>query len=291
MLKELEFYSDGYKLKGNLYLPKGYSGGTQLPAIILCHGFAGIKELLLPNFALKFAEEGYAVFTFDYRGFGESDGPQGQIIPEEQVRDIRSAITFISSQAEINSSRIGLWGTSLGGANALIASANDERVKALCIQIAFGDGERNNTYGLSEMEKTKRRESINKSLLSATSKNKIMKLPLKKILSDDQSQKFFEEYSPLFPEALKVKVPFTTISYIDEWKPEKISHKINIPVLIVGAARDKVNHSGESEKIYSSLTTSEKKIIMVDSTHYDIYTGDALQKVSAEQLKWYDLYL
>lgn len=288
MIKELEFYSDGYKLKGNLYLPEGYNEEKPLPLIILCHGFAGVKELLLPNYALKFIEKGYGAFTFDYRGFGDSEGPEGQIIPEEQVRDIRNAITFISSQAEVDSNKIGLWGTSLGGANALMTSAVDDRVKALSVQITFGDGERNNTYNLSKEDKEKRKLSLNKSLLAATTKNKVMKLPLKKILSDTQSKKFFEEYSPLFPEALKTKIPFITTKYIDEWKPENYLHKIEIPVLVVGATNDMVNRPEESEEIFNKLSTEKKKLLMVDSTHYDIYIGKDLDTVSCEQLKWYE---
>lgn len=288
MIKELEFYSDGYKLKGNLYLPEGYNEGAPLPLILLCHGFAGVKELLLPNYALKFAEKGYAAFTFDYRGFGDSEGPVGQIIPEEQVRDIRNAITFISSQTEIDCDKIGLWGTSLGGANALMTSAVDDRVKALSVQITFGDGERNNTFNLSKEDKEKRKISLNKSLLAAATKNKVMKLPLKKILSDPQSKKFFEEYSPLFPEALKTKIPFVTTKYIDEWKPENFLHKIDIPVLVVGATNDIVNRPEESKEIFNKLSTEKKKLLMVDSTHYDIYIDEDLDKVSCEQLKWYE---
>jgi len=288
MIKELEFYSDGYKLKGNLYLPEDYNEEETLPLILLCHGFAGVKELLLPNYALKFIEKGYAAFTFDYRGFGESEGPLGQIIPEEQVRDIRNAITFVSSQTEINCQKIGLWGTSLGGANALITSAIDDRVKALSVQITFGDGERNNTYNLSEEDKEKRKAALNKSLLAATTKNKVMKLPLKKILSDPQSKKFFEEYSPLFPEALKTKIPFITTKYIDEWKPENYLDRIKIPVLVVGATNDIVNCPKESEEIFNKLSTEKKKLLMIDSTHYDIYIDEDLDTVSCEQLKWYE---
>ena len=288
MIKELEFYSEGYKLKGNFYLPEGYSGEKKIPTIILCHGFAGVKELLLPNFASKFIEEGYAAFIFDYRGFGESDGTEGQVIPEEQVRDIRNAITFIRSQDEVDCNRIGLWGTSLGGANALITSAVDDRIKALCVQITFGDGERNNTSDLSKEEKEKRRAALNKSLLAATTKNKVMKLPLKKILSDLQSKKFFEDYNPLFPEALKIKIPFVTTKYIDEWKPENYLHRIDIPVLVVGATNDMVNNPEESKEIFNKLSTKKKKLFMIDSTHYDIYMGEDLDRVSQEQLKWYE---
>ncbi len=46
MKREEEYYSEGSKLKGVLYLPDNSEENTPLPTIVLCHGFAGIKELL-----------------------------------------------------------------------------------------------------------------------------------------------------------------------------------------------------------------------------------------------------
>ncbi len=288
-MKNFEFYSDGYLLRGRLYLPK--DDITNAPVIIMCHGFAGVQDLLLPNFAKKFIEDGYCVFTFDYRGFGQSEGEQGRIVPREQINDIINAITFVSSLEEIDSNRIALWGTSLGGANALIVSALDKRVKALSIQITFANGERNNSSHLSDQDKIKKEKALEKANLNAVLKNKVMKLPLKRILSDEQSTKFFEEYKITFPEALAVKIPFITTKYIDELKAEDYFHKINIPVLVVGATKDIVNNPKESQIIYDNLPTVNKKILMVEGTHYDIYIGENLEKVSKEQIEWYNKYL
>src|SRR5699024_11288989 len=43
------------------------SGGKKRPAIILCHGFCGIREILLPQFAEVFTQAGFVTITFDYR--------------------------------------------------------------------------------------------------------------------------------------------------------------------------------------------------------------------------------
>lgn len=49
-------------------------GNIKHPLILLCHGFCGIRNVLLPSFANAFTEAGFATITFDYRGFGESEG-------------------------------------------------------------------------------------------------------------------------------------------------------------------------------------------------------------------------
>jgi alpha-beta hydrolase superfamily lysophospholipase len=78
MYHNINFFSEGSKIAAHLYLPSSIS--TPLPAIILCHGFAGVKELLLPAFAHYFSENGYAALCFDYRGFGESEGERGRLV-------------------------------------------------------------------------------------------------------------------------------------------------------------------------------------------------------------------
>lgn len=291
MVKDLNFYSEGKLMGAKLYLPENYNCDTKLPVIILCHGFAGVQELLLPNFANKFIKENFAVFTFDYRGFGLSEGESGRIVPEEQVIDIKNAITFVSTLNEVDENKIGLWGTSLGGANALITCAKDNRVKALAVQITFGNGERNNTSHMSLEDKIKKENALKKASINAVTKNKILKLPLKKILSDEQSVKFFEEYKDLFPQALTTTIPFLTTKFIDQWKPEDYYDKVNIPTFIVGAKNDIVNKPSESIAIYDGLKITEKKLLMIEGTHYDVYVGENLDKVSYEQIQWFKKYL
>ncbi len=142
MKQEIVFYSENCKIAGDLYLPDSLGEGCRLPAVVLCHGFSGIREILLPPYADFFSQNGFAACVFDYRGFGDSEGERGRLVPAEQVVDIRNAITFLETLPQVDPARIGLWGTSFGGANAIYAAAIDTRVKCLSVQITFGSGER-----------------------------------------------------------------------------------------------------------------------------------------------------
>lgn len=51
------------------------------PKIILCHGFYGIQPILLPVFVSAFTAAGFHTITFDYRGFDDSDGERGRLVP------------------------------------------------------------------------------------------------------------------------------------------------------------------------------------------------------------------
>lgn len=73
-------------------------GNMKHPLIILCHGFCGIRNVLLPCFANAFTEAGFATITFDYRGFGESEGERGRLVPAMQIEDIISVINWQKSR-------------------------------------------------------------------------------------------------------------------------------------------------------------------------------------------------
>lgn len=77
------------------------------PVVVMAHGFAGTKDSGLAPFAQRFSEAGLAVFAFDYRGFGLSDGqPRQQISLERQADDYRAAIVAAKKQAGVDPNRV-----------------------------------------------------------------------------------------------------------------------------------------------------------------------------------------
>ena len=119
MERPVSYYSEGARLSAVLYVPDGAGPASRRPGIVLCHGFTGIKELILPDYAQRLAAAGYVALAFDYRGFGESEGERGRLIPSAQVTDIRNSVTFLETLDEVDPEGIGLWGTSYGAANVI----------------------------------------------------------------------------------------------------------------------------------------------------------------------------
>lgn len=112
---QCEFYSDGIRLGGILQLPEGATGDGRRAVIVLCSGFQGLKELIPAKLWGPFADAGYACFSFDYRGFGTSEGERGRVQPRAQVEDIQNAVTLLQQQPELYGERIGLVGWGFGG--------------------------------------------------------------------------------------------------------------------------------------------------------------------------------
>lgn len=129
--KETHFYSNGYRLKAALYLPDSFQEGQKLPCIIPNSGYMGLNAIYPSLYARALTTRGFAAFGFDYRGFVDSEGPAGVCKLEEQVEDIRSAIVFVKTLAEIDPERIGLIGWGMASALVMGAAAKESSVRAV----------------------------------------------------------------------------------------------------------------------------------------------------------------
>jgi fermentation-respiration switch protein FrsA (DUF1100 family) len=289
MKQEVSFYSEGSKLTADLYLPEG-PGDARFPAIVLCHGFAGIRDILLPAYAELFARNGFAALVFDYRGFGDSEGERGRLVPAEQVVDIRNALTFMETLPQVDASRMGLWGTSFGGANAIYTAAADSRVKCISVQITFGSGERMVTGGMGAQEREKMLSTIQKAWQRAVTKNKPLYLNMDQILTDLDSKAFYQKTVETHPK-LKNRLPLTTIKESLECRPEEQLAKLNIPIMIIGATGDIVCPVEESKILYEKAREPKELFIIENARHYDVYEGEYFKLSAGKALKWFEKYL
>ena len=210
--------------------------------------------------------------------------------PYEQMRDIRNAITYMASRGEVNAERIGLWGTSFGGTNAIYAASLDARIKCLTVQIAFADGDRVITGNMTEDERNSFIKSLHKQWKKKVLQNKVLALSPKNILADQQSQDFLDGVLEEFPKA-DIKIPILTMLHTIEFKPEIYIKSLEIPVLIVGAENDTVNPVKESEILFEKANEPKEILIVKDATHYEIYKPPFFEIVSEKQLAWFNKYL
>ncbi len=119
-------------------------GGGPFPAVVLAHGWTGVREQRLDAYAERFAAAGLAALVFDYRHFGASTGEPRQLLDiKRQLADWTAAIAFARSRTEIDPERVALWGTSFSGGHVTETAARDPRIRAVVAQVPFADGPRN----------------------------------------------------------------------------------------------------------------------------------------------------
>jgi len=121
VIKEVSYKSttDDVVLAGTLSLPKG---DGPFPAVMLLSGSGpqdrnssifGHKPFLL--LAHELTQSGIAVLRFDERGVGESGGRTSEMTMATQMGDAQAGINYLLSNNQINRTKIGLLGHSLGG--------------------------------------------------------------------------------------------------------------------------------------------------------------------------------
>ena len=134
----LDFEKISIKTVDNLHLQAFYIPSALDDAyatILLLHGIGSRKENLLP-LAAFLANEGYNCLALDSRAHGESEGNYITFGYFEK-QDISSVIDYLEKEKGLTN--IGIRGTSMGGAIALLSLAHDKRLKFGIIESTFAD--------------------------------------------------------------------------------------------------------------------------------------------------------
>lgn len=152
----------GMRVTANLYLP---ATGAKAPAIVAFPGHGPWGKLAYHFFGISMAREGIAVLSIDLPGEGERVqyvdpatgqsrvGPStsehgmdafavmagGDHVARYFINDGMRAIDYLASRADIDASKIGVFGCSGGGTVAAYVGGLDTRVKATAVACYMND--------------------------------------------------------------------------------------------------------------------------------------------------------
>lgn len=284
------FYSAGCKLEGDYFLPEDMKPGEKRPGIVLCHGYSGIRPLILPDYAKVFVEAGYPCLTFDYRGYGGSEGTKYRIMAMEQIEDIRNAITFFETLPEVNADRIGIWGTSNGGAHIVTTAGLDQRVKCAVGQVGFGDGWRL----LMDIRSPAEREALLK-LLAADRKQRVLTgkgghADTATLLASPQTKAAFSAWLPEVP-ALYCEIPWESAESTMEYRPIDYAARIAPRALmLIGAENDDLCKIDGYKAVFDAAK-EPKKWVQYPIGHYEIYQPEWVAPSAKAATEWFDQHL
>lgn len=107
--RTVTFDSNGAAMAGTLYLSVDYDGSA-LPTVVVTGAWTSVQQQMPATYAREMAARGYAAFTFDFRGWGQSgDLPQNvrfEENPAAKIEDIEAAIAFIAGLPEVDAANI-----------------------------------------------------------------------------------------------------------------------------------------------------------------------------------------
>ena len=107
--RTLTFESQGAQMAGTLYLPADHDGGA-LPTVVVTGAWTSVQQQMPATYAREMAARGFAAFTFDFRGWGQSgDLPQAvrfEENPAAKIEDIEAAIAFLATLPDVDTANI-----------------------------------------------------------------------------------------------------------------------------------------------------------------------------------------
>ena len=268
--EKISFYSDGYKLDGLLFSPEGLAPGERRPAAVLCAGYTYVKTMVMPDIAKALTAAGYVALVFDYRGFGASAGPRWRLIPDEQVRDARAALTCLADQPHVDPARLAIVGLSLGGANALAASALDQRIGAVVAIEAPGDGQRwlRSLRRHWEWQQFLARLAADRTQRARTGESARVD-PLDIVVPDPDSRTFLEAVYGEFPE-MRCDLPLESAEALVEYRPEALAGRIAPrPLLLIHGDADRLVPVEEAYSIAAQAGQGCRLEVVPGMGHFD----------------------
>lgn len=281
-----EFKSRRKKCAGWLYLP---AGAARPPVVVMAHGFGAQRDFGLEPYAERFAQRGMAVFLFDYRNFGASEGePRNLVNPRRHLQDWKSALAYVRSLAQVDADRIALWGSSYSGGHVIVTAARDEDIKAVSSQVPFVDGI-TTAYWTGLRHALQATAAGIKDVACVLSGRKPYCVP---VVSDPDTFGLMNSpeckpgYMAIVPEDTQWinECPARAVLELLFYRPVSHARKVRCPALVIMGEKDTLIYPKSVEKTASRMR--EVTLVHLPVGHFDIYVGDWFEKVVERQAEF-----
>ena len=112
-----------------------FPGLRTAPVLVLCHGYKSSRSEIL-TLATSLQQHRYNVFVFNFAGHGES--PVGYTtLGIKEAEELHAAIDMLAQRTDMDITRIGLWGYSMGGYAVLQVASHSPRVQAIVVDSGY----------------------------------------------------------------------------------------------------------------------------------------------------------
>lgn len=289
--EDVSFYSDGSRISALWRTPDDAPSGP-MPALVQGPGWLGLKDgKLYVRYHEAIVEAGIGVLVIDYRGFGDSEGDRGVVSPGRQLEDLVNAVTYLTTRNDVDSDRIGAFGTGgTGGGNAIALAGADDRVRAVVSQVPVADGE----DWLHRM------------------RTEYEWLDYLQQLDDDRKQRVLTGQGRLVHPREEIMVPTperrkTTVKAdVDEripnevslagadevrsYKPIQYAAELSTPTMIIAVENDATTPTDHAVALYEALQGPKRLVMQRHTSHYAAY-DKYWDVVTPQIVEWYERYL
>lgn len=290
----ISFESAGETCRGDLYRP----AADDPPVVVMAHGFGAERSFRLPAFAERFVDRGLAVLSFDYRGFGDSDGDHQRIDPAWHLEDWLAAVDAARDLPGVDGDRLGCWGTSFSGGHVVETAARRD-VDAVVSQVPFVDGiatvlhlARNSGTGLAYpfVASGHGIRDVARGLLRRSPHTvPIVGQPDEFAMLNTPDAA--EGYRSIIPEdsGWRNACPARVSLQVPLYRPISSADAVDCPVFVAIAAEDNVVPPSAAERLARRLDHVE--VLRLDCGHFDPYDGAVFERVADREAAFLERHL
>jgi pimeloyl-ACP methyl ester carboxylesterase len=247
----------------------------------MAHGFAAERTFGLPAYAKRFAAGGLAVFLFDYRGFGASDGePRYLVSPTRHLQDWEAALAHVRAIPGLNADRVGLWGSSYSGGHVIVTASRDPYVTAIVSQVPFVDGI-TSVYWTGTRHAMQATVAGLKDVARMITSREPYYVPVVgdpdtfAVMNTPESK---PGYMSIVPEGSdwRNECPARAVLELLIYRPIARARDVKCPALVIMGERDSLIYPRAVEMAASKMR--EVTLIHLDAGHFDLYTGEMFER-------------
>lgn len=285
-IEPVTFHSEGARLAGDLYLPGARRGPH--PAVLLCHGYTGLRRLYMPNAARHLAAAGFAALAFDYKGWGDSEGPALRLDPYGRVADAAAALAYLTGRPEIATERIGAFGWSYGTGTAVWLAAHIEQVKAVVGVVGVAHGRRWLRAVRTDVEwrEFMQRTASDRALRVETGRQQMVDRAyvLHMDPASDTRSAAQRRQAGIVADSVPMEFIDETLMFNPEWVAGRIAPRA---LMLISCDKDRVVPAEESMRLYEAAGDPKRLVVLEGYDHYDVYAGPAFDAAMTAAVDWF----
>lgn len=296
--ERVSFESQGVPLIGLLFTPTAKQ--STIPGVVIVGPFGFVKEQSPMEYATRLARDGFAALIFDPRFSGESGGePRRYESPAAKIADIKAAISFLATHADISKDGVFALGICQGSSEIIAAVSDDARIKAL----ATVSGQyiyRKNLEGFFGGGGPTLDARIARGRAARAKFDASGEVDYTHVVSpDDKSAglpwpEIYNWYHPWttskWGEPSRWENRYTTMSDAEVWTFDVDAYavKLQLPTLMIHGERSD-GFVAAVQHVFEKVPAKDKKLVIVEGVFHTRFYDDPLviEPTAAEVAKWF----
>jgi uncharacterized protein len=269
------FTNGGERLSARVFLPASYRAGQELPTVVVTGAWLTVKEQMPAVYAKRLAAAGFAVVTFDFRTWGESEGWPRQLESARlKVSDLHAVSAFAKSLPFAGGKAPGLLSIcfSVGYGAKAIAEGADFRAFATVAAWIHDRPSLEAVFGTAEVE---RRYGTASAARDALSREGIVHyVPAHSATDRTAAMNGLDYYSRSERGVVPAWTNRMAVVSWTEWldlAPVTFASRVNIPTLVVHS-----DHSAlpDRARAFHEALGGPKALVWLEGEHTQFYDSD-----------------